>query len=230
MKPEIKILKGIEKRQVLTRRLKVNVLESSGGSETVFFIHGNVSSAAFWQETMLALPRKYHSYACDLRGYGDTDPLPVDATLGLEDMADDVIACIDALGLDSFHLAGHSMGGGVAMKVMRKIPKRIASLTLVDSMSPYGFSGSKGDNGTPCHEDGAPAGAGGVNPDFVRLLKEGYMANDEPMAPLNVFRQFYVKPPFIPREEEMYLTSMLSTKVGDDWYPGNSSPSPNWPT
>ena len=38
--------------------------------------------------------------AVDLRGFGDTDPEPVDATRGLRDYADDVAATIDALGLD----------------------------------------------------------------------------------------------------------------------------------
>ncbi len=57
-------------------------------------------------------------------------------------MAEDVIATADALGLDRFHLIGHSMGGGIAMKVMIKQPERIRTLTLVDTMSPYGYSGS----------------------------------------------------------------------------------------
>lgn len=49
------------------------------------------------------------------------------------------------------------------------------------------------------------------------------------MAPRNVFRQFYVKPPFIPDREDDLLKSMLSTRVGQDWYPGDCVGSENWP-
>ncbi|MCP5094476.1 MAG: hypothetical protein GY943_02860 [Chloroflexi bacterium] len=49
------------------------------------------------------------------------------------------------------------------------------------------------------------------------------------MSPRNVFRQFYVKPGFIPAREEDLISSMLSTHIGDDWYPGTAVPSTNWP-
>jgi pimeloyl-ACP methyl ester carboxylesterase len=76
------------------------------------------------------------------------------------------------------------------------------------------------------YDDGAPAG---INPDFVQLLAAGEKGTENPMAPRNVFRQFYVKPPFVPEREDAIVDSMLSTKIGDDWYPGTSVPSDNWP-
>jgi pimeloyl-ACP methyl ester carboxylesterase len=53
---------------------------------------------------------------------------------------------------------------------------------------------------------------------------------DNPVSPRNVLRQFYVKPPFIPAREEELVSSMLSLRVGEDWYPGDAAPSPHWPT
>jgi pimeloyl-ACP methyl ester carboxylesterase len=50
-----------------------------------------------------------------------------------------------------------------------------------------------------------------------------------PTSPRNVIRQFYVKPPFIPAREEELLSGMLSLRVGEDWYPGDSTPSSHWP-
>jgi pimeloyl-ACP methyl ester carboxylesterase len=164
-----------------------------------------------------------------MRGYGDTEPLPVDATLGLDDMVEDVLALVDQLGLETYHIVGHSMGGGIVMKVGIARPDDLLSITLVDTMSPYGYSGSKGLDGVPCHEDGAPAGAASVNPDFVRLLGEKDRGIENPVSPRNVLRQFYVKPPFAPEREEALLSSMLSLRVGEDWYPGDSVPSENWP-
>lgn len=227
----IPTLPGITSKMIQTPRLAVHAL-SSGPDDgaPVLFIHGNGASATFWEETMLALPAGFRAIAPDLRGYGDTEPLPVDATLGLGDMVEDVLAMIDALNLATYHVVGHSMGGGVAMKLVMARPATALSLTLVDSVSPYGYSGSKDVYGTPCYDDGAPAGAGSVNPDFVRLMGEKDRGLDNPVSPRNVLRQFYVKPPFThPREEEL-LSGMLALRVGEDWYPGGAVPSANWPT
>ncbi|MGD8245182.1 MAG: alpha/beta hydrolase [Anaerolineae bacterium] len=226
----IQTLEGVRSQIIETPRLNIHVF--SAGPEQgipVLFIHGNGSSATFWEETMLALPEGLRGIAPDMRGYGDTEPLPVDATLGLDDMVEDVLALVDQLGLETYHIVGHSMGGGIVMKVGIARPDDLLSITLVDTMSPYGYSGSKGLDGVPCHEDGAPAGAASVNPDFVRLLGEKDRGTDNPVSPRNVLRQFYVKPPFAPEREEALLSSMLSLRVGEDWYPGDSVPSENWP-
>lgn len=226
----IPTLEGVTSQMVQTERLKMHVLTTGPEDGTpVLFIHGNASSSTFWEETMLALPEGFRGIAPDMRGYGDTEPLPVDATLGLGDMVEDVRSLVEAMGLEKFHIVGHSMGGGIVMKYAIAHPNDLLSITLVDTMSPYGYSGSKGVEGTPCHEDGAPAGAASVNPDFVRLMQEKERGTENPMSPRNVMRQFYFKPPFIPKREEALLSAMLSLRVGEDWYPGDSIPSPHWP-
>lgn len=223
-------LPGIISRTVQSDRIHTHILSHGPPAcADVIFIHGNCASAGFWDETMLAMPEDYHAIAPDLRGYGRTEPLPIDATLGLDDMVEDIRSLVKALGISPIHLVGHSMGGGVAMKYAIAYPKSVSSITLVDTISPYGYSGSMGVDGTPVYDDGAPAGAASVNPDFVRLLGEKEMGDEDPMAPVNVLRQFYVKPPFVPEREEALLEAVLSTKVGDDWYPGNSVPSEHWP-
>lgn len=226
----IPTLEGVTSQIVESARLKIHALSTGpADGEPVLFVHGNGSSATFWEETMLALPDGYRGIAPDMRGYGDTEPLPVDATLGLDDMVADLRALVEALELTEFHIVGHSMGGGIVMKYAIAHPADLLSITLVDTMSPYGYSGSKGVDGEPCHEDGAPAGAAGVNPDFVQLLAAKERGVENPSAPRNVLRQFYVKPPFIPEREEALLDSMLSLRVGEDWYPGDFVPSEHWP-
>jgi pimeloyl-ACP methyl ester carboxylesterase len=223
-------LPGITSTLVPTSRLTIHLLSSGPADGTaVLFIHGNVSSATYWEETMLALPSSFRALAPDLRGYGFTDPQPINATLGLDEMVADLQALLDSLQISHYHLIGHSMGGGVAMKLTIANPANVLSLTLVDPVSPYGYSGSKGPDGAPIHDDGAPAGAGGVNPEFVRLLAEKERGLENPTSPRNVF-QFYVKPPFIPAREDVLVDSMLATHIGDDNYPGNALPSPHWPT
>ncbi len=226
----IPTLEGVTSQLVQTARLKVHVLTTGPEDGTpVLFIHGNGSSATFWELTMLALPEGFRGLAADMRGYGDTEPFPVDATLGLDDMVEDVRSLVEALGLGKQHIVGHSMGGGIVMKYAIAHAADLLSITLVDTMSPYGYSGSKDVEGTACHEDGAPAGAAGVNPDFVKLMAAKERGTENPFSPRNVMRQFYFKPPFVPAREEDLLSSMLSVRVGEDWYPGDSSPSEHWP-
>jgi pimeloyl-ACP methyl ester carboxylesterase len=91
------LLAGVSSRRIPTSRLTVNVVELTGRTGIpVVFVHGNVSSSLFWQPTMLALPAAYRPIAIDLRGFGDTDPAPVDATRGVRDFADDLAATVDA--------------------------------------------------------------------------------------------------------------------------------------
>ena len=132
------LLPGISAERVPTSRLTVNVLSVAGRTgPPVLFVHGNVSSSLFWQPMMLALPEPYRPLAIDLRGFGDTDDEPVDATRGVRDFSDDLAAAIEALGLDTVHVVGWSMGGGVALQYLVDRPgtHRVASLALVDPVS-----------------------------------------------------------------------------------------------
>ena len=232
------LLPGISAQRVPTSRLTVNVLSASrapASGEPVLFVHGNVSSSLFWQPTMLALSGSpgYRPLAVDLRGFGDTDPEPVDATRGLGDYADDLAAVMDALGLESAHLVGWSMGGGVLMQYLAERPAahRALSVTLEAPVSPFGFGGTRGEDGTICDASGAGSGAGFVNADFVSRLAAGDRGSDAPTSPRSVLLAHYVKPPFAPdpAELDIYVESMLSTRVGDDHYPGTSVTVPDWP-
>ena len=101
------LLPGIAATTVATSRLTQSVLhpegvDPAGPGDAVLFVHGNVSSSLFWQQPLLDLAAtgRHRALAVDLRGYGDTDPLPIDATRGVRDWADDLAALVDALGLD----------------------------------------------------------------------------------------------------------------------------------
>lgn len=216
-------------RHVATGRLTQQITEARDEGEAVVFVHGNVSSSAFWHTTLTALPDRYRPIAVDLRGFGGTDPLPVDATRGLRDYADDLAALLDALDIDRAHLVGWSMGGGVVMQYLRDHPAAVRSLTLVNPVSPYGFGGTRGVDGTLNSPDGAGSGGGTANPDFVRLLAEGDRGEDSPLSPRSVLATCYIKPPLRPEHEDAYVESMLTTRTGDDHYPGDSTPSAAWP-
>ena len=230
------LLQGVAGRTVNTPRLITHLLTGgTEGGEPVFFVHGNVSSSRFFEETLAALPNKggYRGFAPDLRGFGGSETKPLDATRGLGDFSDDLYALAGALGLEGrkIHLVGWSVGGTIAVRYTMGYPDMVASLTLVNPMSPYGFGGTKDFFGTPCWPDYAGSGGGTTNPEFVRRLREGDRSGQDPNSPRNVMNAFYFKPPFrAPKErEEILVSSMLTTKVAEENYPGDTSLSRNWP-
>ena len=233
------LLDGISSRVVSTPRITTYLLES-GPEEgaPVLFVHGNVASSRFFEETLAALPPYYRGLAPDLRGFGRSEPKPVDATRGLGDLSDDLYALINALGYtrdQKVHLVGWSLGGGVAMQYAIDHPAEVASITLSCPIPPYGMGGTKDITGTPCWPDYAGSGGGLVNLEFVRFLDQG-LGDDprnpgNPSSPRNVMNATYFKPPFrVSRErEEVLVSEILRTKVGDYNYPGDRMFSPNWP-
>lgn len=225
------LLAGIAARRVPTDRLAANVLErpsSGAAAATVLFVHGNVSSSLFWQPLMLALPHSVRALAVDLRGFGDSETLPVDATRGVRDFSDDVAAVIGALALGPVHLVGWSMGGGVAMQLLLDRPDLVRTLTLVSTVSPYGFGGTAAD-GSLLNPDASGTGGGGANPDFVARLAAGDTGEESPTSPRAVYRSSYVAPGFVSEHEDLWVESMLSTATGDDNYPGDASATEHWP-
>jgi pimeloyl-ACP methyl ester carboxylesterase len=230
---------GVSSREVSTPRLRTHLLES-GPEEgvPVLFVHGNVASSRFFEETMTALPSSYRGIAPDLRGFGRSEPKPVDATRGMRDLSDDLYDLMKALGYaedQKVHLVGWSLGGGVVMQYAIDYPEEVASLTLSCPIPPFGMGGTKDICGTPCWLDYAGSGGGLVNPNYVRFLEQGLGDDpqnaDNPSSPRNVLNTTYFKPPFrVARErEEILISEILMTKVGDYNYPGEKVPSPNWP-
>lgn len=233
------LLPGVAATRVPTRRLVQNVLHAegtdpAGPGAVVLLVHGNVSSALFWQPTLLALhdTGRHRALAVDLRGYGGTDPLPVDARRGVRDWADDLAALVTALGPDRVHLVGWSMGAGVVLRHLLDAPSRVASVTLVAPVSPYGFGGTAGPEGRRLADDGAGSGGGAANPQFVAAIAAGDTGDAAPTSPRSILRSYYVAPGSLPLDadlEEVFVASMLSTRTGADHYPGDAVPSDTWP-
>jgi pimeloyl-ACP methyl ester carboxylesterase len=104
--------------------------EAGSGDEPLVLIHGWIISRRDWCETIPRLPLdRYRVYAFDLRGVGLSDRPASGYTV--EQYADDVIAALTALGVESFHCVGHSMGGLVAILLALRYPARLRKLVLV---------------------------------------------------------------------------------------------------
>jgi pimeloyl-ACP methyl ester carboxylesterase len=224
-------LEGITIETITTPRLTTRVRFCGPEDGTpVLFLHGNISSGAWFEEMMLALPPGLRGIAPDQRGYGGADPAAkIDATRGLGDLADDAIALLDHLGIERAHGVGHSLGGCVVWWLMRKYPARWITVTQIAPGSPYGFGGTKDANGTPCYDDFAGSGGGLISPLFLAQLQAGDRGTDSPFSPRKVLRAGIVRPPLILPREDAIVESILETHLGADAYPGDMTPSPNWP-
>jgi len=223
---------GITSRAIETSRLVVNILERDGDNlatppeRTVVFIHGNGSSSLFWLELMHDLPGDLRLIAIDLRGFGDTEHAPIDATRGVRDFSDDVFETLQALSIPTAHFVGWAMGAGVVMQYALEHP--VLSLTLQSPISPYGFGGTRRD-GTRLTDDDAGTGGGAANPDFVARLIDHDTSDEAPTSPRNVFRAGYVAAGYKTEHEDVWVDSILSTSTATGNYPGDSVPSDNWP-
>lgn len=197
---------------------------------TVLFVHGNCSSSAFFDPVLRALPDDVRGIAVDLRGYGDAELRPVDATRGMRDFADDVAAVLDVVDPPGPLVAvAHSAGAGVVMQIAIDRPTAFDAFVLEAPMSPYGFGGTRDPDGRPLSPDFAGSGGGTANPDFVAALAAGDRG-DDPGSARNVLRSFYVADPAgLGDDEEMLVDSVLSTRTGDDNYPGDVVTSEAWP-
>jgi pimeloyl-ACP methyl ester carboxylesterase len=201
--------------------------------EPLLLVHGNLVTGRFFKAVAESIPERYRSVAPDLRSFGRTEARPVDASRGLRDWSDDLRALLEALGWADarrVHAAGWSMGGGILQQYEIDHPGDLASLTLIAPVSPFGFGGTRDAQGTPCYSDFAGTGGGTAAPDFVRRLAMRDASEDEPASsPRVVMRNFFWSPRHKAPDEDELIQEVLLTQVGEDFYPGGSTPSDNWP-
>lgn len=112
----------------------------TGDSESrpVVLVHGIFDSASCWFRVMEELASdSRRTIAVDLPGHGTTPLMGDDFTLS--QLADAVVETLDRLGVRTFDLVGHSLGGLVAQQVALSRPESVSSLTLEDPA--WGVSG-----------------------------------------------------------------------------------------
>ena len=222
---------GVTGHTIRTERLRMRYIESGPADGVpVVMVHGNLSTGRFFEHLMPGAPEMLRVIAPDMRGFGDTEQVPIDATRGLRDWADDTYALIEQLHITRpVHLAGWSTGGA-AIANYAQDGHPVASLTFIDPVSPFGFGGIRLD-GTPCFSDYAGSGGGTGNPDFIKRIADHDTSEDSPFSPRNVMNtSYWAVAHREPKErEDMLLEEVLKSVTGDDGNPGDSTPSPNWP-
>jgi pimeloyl-ACP methyl ester carboxylesterase len=108
----------------------ISVLSAGTGPETILCVHGLGGTKASFLPTVNGLAEDYRVVALDLPGFGESDK-PIGARYDAAWFARSVFATMDALGIDSAHLAGNSMGGRVAIEAGLTDRSRIGGLVLL---------------------------------------------------------------------------------------------------
>ena len=121
---------------VTAGEVRLHYVEHGTGDEPLVFVHGYTGTLRDWDETQARLPAGFKGYAFDLRGAGESDRPGRGYTI--PQFAEDIDLATRALGLDTFTLIGHSMGGAVAMQFAVSNPQRLRRLVLVAPVSSGG--------------------------------------------------------------------------------------------
>jgi pimeloyl-ACP methyl ester carboxylesterase len=201
--------------------------------EPVLLVHGNLTTGRFWKSVAERLGDGYRVVAPDMRAFGRTEQKGIDATRGARDWSDDLRALVEKLGWGDagrIHIGGWSMGGSIVMQYAIDHPRDLASITLVAPVSPYGFGATRDLAGTPTTEDFAGSGGGTAAPDFVRrLAARDYSEEDALSSVPVVMRTYFWSPKFKAPDEDELVREVMTTVVGDEFYPGDTATSTNWP-
>ncbi|MDQ1130621.1 alpha/beta hydrolase [Microbacterium sp. SORGH_AS_0888] len=219
-------------RQLDTARLATALHERDGDDpetppeRTLVFLHDVLASSVSWHPLLRSLPSDLRVLAIDLRGFGDSENLPVDATRGVRDFADDLAAVLDALGLPTAHLVGWGLGGTVALQYAQERP--VLSLTLIAPFSPYGLGGTRRD-GTRLTDDDAGSGAVTANPELVRRLIARDTGDEAESSARSILRHAFFAPGFVLGDEDAWVDAMLQTSTATGNYPGDTVASAHWP-
>ena len=109
--------------------------EASQQGTPLVLLHGFTGSTATWQPHRESLARQRRVVAVDLLGHGRSDAPPEPSRYAMPRAVADVVALLDALGIERASLLGYSMGARLALHAAAAAPERIVTLVL-ESGSP----------------------------------------------------------------------------------------------
>jgi pimeloyl-ACP methyl ester carboxylesterase len=134
----------VGERFVVTRSgLKVHVVESGNPqSPPVVFVPGWACNVWIFHDTLEPFAKNgFHAIAVELKGHGQSDKPASPDEYTLESMRDHLLEIIDALGLESCGIVGHSMGAAIVVAAAARCPHRFSKMVMA---APVGFAGVRG--------------------------------------------------------------------------------------
>jgi pimeloyl-ACP methyl ester carboxylesterase len=126
---------GVTHRWVEARGLRFHVAEAGSGDDLVLLLHGWPQHWYEWRNLMPALADRHRVLAMDLRGFGWSDA-PRDG-YEKENLATDVLAVLDELGLERVKLVGHDWGGWIGFLLCLRAPERFERYLALNIPHPW---------------------------------------------------------------------------------------------
>ncbi|MBG0781658.1 MAG: alpha/beta hydrolase [Bacteroidales bacterium] len=118
----------------LNSDIELAYVDEGKGDKTIIFIHGLGSYLPAWKKNIAELSKDYRCIGIDLPGYGKSSKLPHSGKMTF--YAEVVNQFAEALNLENIYIAGHSMGGQIAMVTSLTYPELVKGLILA---APAGF-------------------------------------------------------------------------------------------
>ena len=115
--------------------MKIHFREGGRGNVTLFFLHGWLGNAHWWDEQLAKFGARYRVVAMDLAGHGESGRNRKAWTL--QASAEDARAVADKLGLERIVWIGHSMCGKLIVEIANRMPERTVSLVPIDSLQDF---------------------------------------------------------------------------------------------
>ena len=106
----------------------------AGQGQPLLLLHGWPEFWLTWEPVMTRLADRFTLIAPDLRGFGDSSK--PNGPYGPDQHAADMLALMDALGVERFGVVGHDVGGAVMQPLARAAPARLAGLLFFDFVYP----------------------------------------------------------------------------------------------
>jgi aminoacrylate hydrolase len=103
----------------------------TGDGTPVALVAGMGGASTYWAPQIADFSAHHRTLVYDQRGTGHTSRVPVES---IDQLADDFVALLDALGVERVHFVGHSTGGAIGQVVAVRYPERVASLVLYASI------------------------------------------------------------------------------------------------
>jgi len=117
------------------KKININGIELAyarhGKGTSLVLLHGYPLDHHLWDEIAPLLKDTFDLIIPDLRGFGESTT--VDAPYTMDDFASDVAGLLDQLGIQKTAIAGHSMGGYVALAFAKLYHERVSGLALVST-------------------------------------------------------------------------------------------------
>ena len=128
-------VEGVSHHTVRARGIEFHYAEAGGGDDVVLCLHGWPQHWYEWRFLMPALADRHRVIALDLRGFGWTDA--PEEGYEKENMADDVLAVLDELGIERVKLVGHDWGAWIGFLLALKAPLRFERYLALNILPPW---------------------------------------------------------------------------------------------